>query len=90
MSEPLTVYVVETGDYEQRGVFLVATSIDAAVQSIKAAYAAPFRVTWDSPTVPDTMGCARLCGHFADVPGYSIAHEAIYDMTPYEVTGCSP
>jgi hypothetical protein len=73
------VYVVESGDYEQRGVVLVAASVEAAFAAVKAIYGAPYRVHWQQ------ADAETLVGDFEAIDGYSTQHTAYYDVTEYEV-----
>ena len=74
-----SVWVIETGDYEQRGVFGVAVSPEAAAACVKDCFTAPYIVRWDEPTE------AGITGHFRSVPNYSISHTARFDFTEHEV-----
>lgn len=64
-----TVFLVEHGDYEQRMVSGVFSSLDAAVAAIKAPYSSPYIVSWDEPK-EDRHGEFELVGHFTRVEGY--------------------
>lgn len=75
-----TVYVIETGEYEQRYIFGVADSIAAAVQHIKATYRAPYVVQWDEPS-SDSADFTFLVGHFDAVVGKSTKHTASFEIT---------
>lgn len=78
------VWIVESGDYEQRGIDLVAASPEAAVAAIKGRYDnGHYVVRWEDPTSDDRGW--TLVGHFDAVPGWSTEHRAIYDITEYEV-----
>lgn len=79
----MTVWVVESGDYEQRGIRYIAESFDTAVDVVKAAYGPPYRVAW-------TVDGQGLTGTFEAVVGYSIAHTARFDITEYAVVRSSP
>lgn len=80
MTEQNHVWIVEEGDYEQRGVVLVAASLDAAVNEIKRMYGPPYRVAWDDLNYDDeTSPC--LTGHFEGVRGYSTTHTAHYSIS---------
>ena len=85
MTESLceSVHVVETGEYEQRFVFGVYASIDAAVRGIKAAYGPPYIVRWHQ--VEPGEDFVTLTGDFEAVPDYSIKHRAHFDITEMEL-----
>jgi hypothetical protein len=83
------VWVCETGDYEQRGVWSVAVSVAAGVADIKATHCDPYIVRWEEPT-EDHGGDWTLTGHFEAVPGKSTKHTAHYEFTRYEVIGTDP
>lgn len=78
------VWVVESGDYEQRFVWGVYRSPDAAVASIKATYGPPYIVRWN-----DVEDCTEdrycLSGDFEGVVGYSTKHVGCWDIWPAEV-----
>lgn len=79
----MKVIVVETGEYEDRCVVLVASSREIATAEIKKIYAAPYVVRWE-----EDMGYGLidgLFGHFEAVPEYSTNHVAYFDFTEYEV-----
>lgn len=77
----MDVWVIESGEYEQRGVNGVAASVETAAKFIRAGYGEPYVVKWDAP-----IQCGdewELHGHFSAVLGYSSDHEAIYTFTKY-------
>ena len=78
----VTVFVIETGGYEQRFVFGVAASVEAAIAYIKAQYLRPYVVRWDLHSKCDTT---TLIGHFEATPGYSTRHDAEFDITPTQL-----
>jgi len=80
-----TVYVVETGDYKQRHVSAVASSIDKAVEAIKATYPPPYVVAWQEVEHLANGADARLVGKFEWVPGYSTEHVGEWDISAYEI-----
>jgi hypothetical protein len=73
----MKVYVVEEGDYEQRGVVLVAASVESAIRAIKARYTG-YPVSWEA----DGM---TLVGHFNHLVGKCCEHTANFDIVEYEV-----
>jgi hypothetical protein len=75
----MKVWVIESGEYENRGVDGVAISTDAADRFIRARFPAPYIVTWNR--VDDTT----LVGEFEQVLGRSTRHQSTYDFTEYEV-----
>lgn len=80
-----TVWVSETGDYEQRGVWGVHSSVAAGLEDLRRAFKAPYRVTWESPVSGYAEGAVEVTGFFDAVPGYSIRHSATWTFTPYVV-----
>jgi hypothetical protein len=82
----MDVYVVETGEYEQRYVVGVADSVESAVDCIKSIYGEPYIVEWGDVTPdgwsPDTWD---FSGTFEFVPGKSIAHKALFSITKMSV-----
>ena len=83
MSE--TVYVVETGEYEQRYVFGVYVSLAAAVLSIKETYGAPYVVRWHD--VEPGEDYSTLTGDFEAVQHHSTRHQAHFDITEMPLNG---
>lgn len=78
-----TVFVVEEGEYEQRGVMVVADSLDAAVAAVKRRYGPPYVVDWaELEVVADGLWLLR--GAFAAVPGKSTEHTAEFDISVCE------
>lgn len=77
------VWVVESGEYEQRSIFLIARSLEAAVTAIKRVYGPPYVVAWDE--VRRDGGLWVLAGDFEAVLGSSIQHRAEYDITLWDV-----
>ncbi len=77
------VWVVETGEYEQRHVWLVAESPEAAAAEIKRQYGSPYVVEWDELKADGDH--YALTGRFSAVPGYSTEHRGRFDMTRYPV-----
>jgi hypothetical protein len=71
MSE--TVWLVETGEYEQRHVFGIYASRADAVEGIKRTFQAPYRVVW-------TEEGDVLVGAFEGVQGYSTRHTGYYSL----------
>lgn len=78
------VWVVESGEYSQRGIVLVGASLDAARQAVIAQYAPPYIVEWE-PVVNDAFEDWILVGNFEQVLGKSMKHRAEFTITPYEV-----
>ena len=70
----MNVWMVQTGEYEDRHVVGLYISKDVAVASVKDRYKPPYKVTWR-----EAQDC--LIGTFENVSGYSIAHTAAYDIT---------
>ncbi len=74
----MEVWVIESGEYEQRGVNGVAVSVAAAVEWLKALYPPPYVVTWGEPAQDEyylpKFVIFRITGHFEAVQGYSVKH----------------
>ncbi len=80
----MTVYVVSSRTYEDTGVSFVASSLEKAIELVKASYPAPYIVQWDEPAT-DSWGCTSLTGHFAAVPNVTTKHAATFDFSAYVV-----
>lgn len=78
-----SVWLIESGEYEQRGVFGVAESLEAAIAHVKTEFGPPYIVRWEQPKKSDypEFPMITLTGHFEAVPGYSTEHTADYDIT---------
>ena len=76
------VWVVESGDYDSRGVDGVAISPEAAVEAIKARHA-EYKVKWHEPTKDGESMCLR--GDFAFMRGKSTQHTEYFDIRPMEL-----
>jgi hypothetical protein len=76
------VWVIETGDYEERRVVGVARSVDAAASLIKRRYLAPYIVEWKEPK-QDRNGDWSMMGHFGQVFEHSIKHSVRYDFLAF-------
>ncbi len=75
----MKVWVVEEGEYEARGIVLIASSQDAVLPALEAEYPAPNIVRWER--VDDN--CVE--GHFQEVLHYCTRHTACFEFTEYEV-----
>jgi hypothetical protein len=82
------VWVIEEGEYEQRHVFGVATSPQAAERMIRATYPEPYVVTWED--LKQRGEEYVLVGHFSQVPHCSTTHVAEYDITPHTLDEVEP
>lgn len=78
------VWIVESGDYEQRCVNHVASSIESAAAMVKLPYVAPYIVTWDAPRKDDD-DTHTLIGHFTAVDGYCGKGQAEWTFTRYKI-----
>jgi hypothetical protein len=86
------VYVIERGEYDQRFVWGVASSPEAAEAAIKERYGPPFVIRWEplerdvdhSEDPPIDFGWV-LTGHFEMVPGYSTQHTSAWAIEPFEL-----
>jgi len=76
------VWVIETGEYEDRYVHGVAASLEAAVRGIEGEYASPYVVRWEPLRRGDDGNGAELVGHSEAVAGYSTRHTAVFDIRP--------
>ena len=76
----MTVWVIETGYYEDREVIAVAATLDAAVAYIKTLYGPPYSVVWVDLTIASDGSSAMLRGQFARVLQYSDEHEQDFDI----------
>jgi hypothetical protein len=77
------VWVAEHGEYEQRGVWGVYASAEAAVAAIKAKFAdPPYRVSWDQY---ETEVEVTLTGVFELVPDHSTSHTSTWEISPWDV-----
>lgn len=82
----MIVWLVESGDYEDRGVDLIAESPEAAVEALKAMFPPPYRVEW-SPIgyrLSRSDDC-YIVGMFDAVQGHSSAHTRCFEMRPMNV-----
>ncbi len=73
----MTVWMVESGEYEQRGVMFIAASKDAAIRAVKDSYA-DYKVVW-----AETDG--GLAGTFEELQYLSTKHIAYFDITEWTV-----
>lgn len=83
------VWVIESGEYEDRSVDGVAASVEAAVRFIKKRFGDPYIVEWEPLKKCEEEEFA-LIGHFEDVPNFSIKHRGIYNITRYELAEDPP
>lgn len=81
----MDVWIIESGEYEQRHIDGVALSLEGAVAFIKARYGLPYIVRWEE-AVPDGEDCS-LVGHFSEVMGKSTRHDCSFDITKWS---CAP
>lgn len=77
------VFVIESGDYEQRSVDGVVTSPEAGLRYLQALHPHPFKVTWEGPK-PDKEDFV-IVGRFEQVQHFSTAHVCVYRLTPYQL-----
>ena len=80
-----TVWVVESGEYEQRSVDLVARTLEDAVKALKEGYAKPYEVTWGE--VVEERGFTLIRAEFDEVLGYSARHNAVFYFSEYDLEG---
>lgn len=72
------VWVVESGDYEARGIDGIYSSVESAVSHIKTRYGHPYVVAWELDEL-------TLIGHFEVVLNYSSQHTSCFDIKKWEV-----
>lgn len=77
------IWIVESGEYEQQHIDLVADSPEAAELAIKNRYSDPYIVEWSSLT-EDDWGF-HITGNFESVPWHSTRHKATFDISAYDV-----
>lgn len=78
------VYIVESGEYEQRMTWGVYSSVENAAAAIKDPYGPPYIVRWAEPR-QDAEDSYVLVGHFERVDGYSGAGPGEWYITGYVV-----
>jgi len=77
--------VVESGEYEERGIDCVASSVEAAVAHLKKRYAA-YKVTWSEPKLlAYATPVFYLTGSFEHIQGLSTKHDSDYTISEYQV-----
>ena len=87
---PRKVWVCESGEYEDRGIDFVCSSVESGVAHLKAMYLAPYVVTWGD-LVEEVWGdkgqyrTFKIVGHFEAVSRYSIRHNCEYEFEEHEV-----
>ncbi len=64
----MIVWLVETGDYEQRTITGIYDSLEVAIDNIKRPYGPPYKVVWQEPIL--TEDGAELTGIFSYVANY--------------------
>jgi len=87
----MTVWVVDSGEYEQNGVDGVFSSLDAAFEGIKRSRtSAGYPCEWDSPKKHADVECYYFSRYITYPKGphwYSQewTSRTLYTVTPYEV-----
>lgn len=80
--------MVESGEYEERSIDFVASSVEAAVAHLKKRHVA-YEVIWSEPkqNVGYLPGWVvfEVTGSFAYSPNHSTKHETEYSISEYEV-----
>lgn len=92
----MKVWVVESGDYEQRGIDLIAESVEAAVAALKARYGSPYIVEWGE--IEERSGVTQgnpwreltLKARHSHVPGYAVGHTNTYTFSEWDVAAGVP
>jgi len=80
----MEVWVIEAGEYGERSVWAVASSVEAACRYIQKQYGDPYNVTWD-PVVFDDEDSATLTGRFTRVEGYCDDGLREFSFTRYAI-----
>lgn len=78
------VWVIEHGEYENRGVFGVAETVTAAISHIKRSYGYPFVVRWGEVKC-EPNGSWSIQAYFEAVPGHSTTHKDTFEITCYQL-----
>ena len=78
MREVSTVWVVETGEYEDRFIVGIYDSRKSAIEGIKEPYGSPYVVRWEQNE-------RILTGHFEEVANYCTKHSADFEIDLYPV-----
>lgn len=78
-----SVWVVESGEYSQRFINLVASSLESAVAALRSRYGLPDTV-WDDPVREDPY-VFTVTGHFQHHVGISTKHDCEFSIELYEV-----
>lgn len=81
----LVAWVVESGEYEQRGVYGVYSSLQESVNAIKRRCGPPYIVTWRDPKKSSFGEDYELAGHFTGVPRHSGSGPRDWTITPYNI-----
>jgi hypothetical protein len=79
----MTVWVCESGDYEERAVCFVCGYPGAGIAHLKRFYDLPYIVVWDEPVRAEKD--LTIIGHFAAVQGHSTEHDKEFTFTEYPV-----
>ena len=85
----VTVYVLESGEYDQRTIDGVFSSLDAACESIRRPYGAPYIVQWEDSAKQSGSGRYTYTGHFTRVNGYCGDGPSTWQITPYVLDAVS-
>lgn len=88
----MTVWLVDYCDYPENGGGIESdaafTSLEAAMDSVRASHPPPYVVQWDEPVPPTRDGAPwTLVGHFAALQGYSTKHDAEWAFHEVPVQG---
>lgn len=81
----MEVWIIETGEYEDRLTVGVASSLEMAVALIKNGYRFPSRVEWGVLTNDGNAERWSLAGNFQQVVGYHAGGISSYEFIRYEV-----
>lgn len=85
MATTRKLWIIETGDYEERYVFCVCETPSAGFAHVIATFGSPYVVAWRDikQTRDDADGFKQftLTGDFSGVHGFSTQHTANFDAT---------
>lgn len=83
LTDKITVYMVETGEYESSFVQGIFSSLETAINAVKRSYPSPpYAVKWSGPTEDKNGKYYTLTGYFLEVPGYCSCHTDVWTITP--------
>lgn len=81
----MKVWVMESGDYEQRMAYGVFSSPEAAQVWLHKTYADPYIVEWGRMEIDPDGEHAEIVGRFEHVRHKSTRHTAFFDLTKFTI-----